>query len=188
LAAVGILGISMTNVTILVSALGVGVGFGLQNIVNNFISGLILLFERPVRVGDSIQVGDATGVVQRIGIRASILLTTSGSEIIVPNGSLISDRITNWTLSHRRWILVIPVNVARGPAPEHIMEVLRNVAVSHPLVTRDPPPLVLITNLGVTLSFELRAWTAKAEQWTQIRSDLSLAINTALAKENILFS
>lgn len=97
-----VLGFDMTKVTILVSALGVGIGFGLQNIINNFVSGLILLFERPIKVGDSIQIGGDAGIVQQIGIRASVLLTTSGSKIIVPNGALISERVTNWGSNHER--------------------------------------------------------------------------------------
>jgi potassium efflux system protein len=105
IAATAVLGIDMTKFTILVSALGVGVGFGLQNIINNFVSGLILLFERPIKIGDSVQTGDAAGVVERIGIRASILRTAGGTEIIVPNGSLISNNVTNWTLSSEERII-----------------------------------------------------------------------------------
>ncbi len=185
LGAAAALGFDMTNLTILVSALGVGIGFGLQNIINNFVSGLILLFERPVKIGDSIQVGDAVGTVRRIGIRASILLTPGGSEIIVPNGTLISDRVTNWTLSSRRRIIVIPINITRGGDPRHIMDILRREALQHPEVAKQPAPEVLMTNLGPTFGFEVQAWTEKVEEWNRVRSDLSLAINTALAKENI---
>src|SRR4029078_10474803 len=98
-AAVDVLAYALPKSTILAGAFGVGVGFGLQNIFNNFVSGLILLFERPVQVGDVVQMNDASGIVERIGIRASVVRTTSGSEIIVPNGKLISETVVNWTFS-----------------------------------------------------------------------------------------
>ena len=179
------LGVDMTKFTILVSAFGVGIGFGLQNIINNFVSGIILLFERPIKVGDSIQVDEAVGVVERIGIRASILRTTNGSEIIVPNGTLISDRVTNWTLTSRRRIIVIPFNVARGPDPAQVMRIAAEAAARHPGVDPAPAPSVQLTALGANLSFELRAWTGTAEEWTQIRSALMVEVAAALAKENI---
>lgn len=179
------LGIDMTKFTILVSAFGVGVGFGLQNIINNFVSGLILLFERPVKIGDSIQVGDAIGTVRRIGIRASVLRTSSGSEIIVPNGTLISTQVTNWTLSRQRRIVVIPVNVVPGPEPGHVMKIMEKEAAKLEAVLKEPAPRVMITGLAANLSFELRVWTDEVENWVQIRSDLMLAVNDALAKEGI---
>lgn len=185
LGAAMVLNFDMTNVTILVSALGVGIGFGLQNIINNFLSGLILLFERPIKIGDSIQIGDATGIVQQIGIRASVLLTPNGSRIIVPNGTLVSDRVTNWTSSERRRIIVIPIDIERGGEPAHIMEILKREAALQSAVAKQPAPEVLITDLGATYSFEVRAWTEKVEEWNRIRSDLTLAINKALSKENI---
>jgi small-conductance mechanosensitive channel len=179
------LGIDMTKFTILVSAFGVGVGFGLQNIINNFVSGLILLFERPVKIGDSIQVGDAVGTVRRIGIRASVLRTSNGSEIIVPNGTLISTQVTNWTLSRQRRIVVIPINVVRGPEPEHVMEIMKKEAAKLEGVLKEPAPRVMITGLAANLGFELRVWTDEVENWVQIRSDLMLSINSALAREDI---
>ena len=99
--ALGALGIDLTKVTILAGAFSVGIGFGLQNVINNFVSGLILLFERPIKVGDVIEVGGNLGEVSRIGIRASVIRTADGSEVIVPNGSLISSQVTNWTFSDR---------------------------------------------------------------------------------------
>ena len=96
--ALGALGIDLTKITILAGAFSVGVGFGLQNVINNFVSGLILLFERPIKIGDVIEVSGNVGEVRRIGIRASIIRTADGSEVIVPNGSLISSQVTNWTL------------------------------------------------------------------------------------------
>ena len=93
------LGVDFKNVSVLAGAFGVGIGFGLQSIVNNFVSGLILLFERPIHVGDTVEVGNLQGTVRRIGIRASVIHTGAGADIIVPNSQLITDRVTNWTLS-----------------------------------------------------------------------------------------
>jgi potassium-dependent mechanosensitive channel len=185
IAGIHVLGLNMTNFTILVSALGVGVGFGLQTIINNFVSGLILLFERPVKIGDSVQVGTDAGMVERIGIRASVLRTASGSELIVPNASLISNSVTNWTLSSRERIIIIPLNVVRGPDADHLIALLTTTAAAHPKVLQEPPPQVLAQALGANLGFELRAWTRASDDWGVVRSELILAINAALAKENI---
>lgn len=184
--AVGALGFDMTRVTILAGAFSVGVGFGLQNIFNNFISGLILLFERPVNIGDVVQIEDAAGVVERIGIRASVIRTTNGSDIIVPNGKLISERLTNWTLSSRRHGIELPVAVAQGTDAKRTMALLEQTAAAHPLIARDPPPRALVIKLGAdALNFELRAWTDRTEQWMDIRSELAIAISSALAAEGV---
>jgi small-conductance mechanosensitive channel len=185
-AAVAALGFDMTRFTILASAFGVGLGFGLQNIVNNFVSGIIVLFERPVKVGDAIQMGEAAGVVKRIGIRASVVRMGNGSDIIVPNGKLISDNVTNWSLSIPQREIDIPVSVQKGVEPRRVLDLLRDAAEAHPLVTKDPAPQALLVEFGAdTLKFELRAWTNSFEQWAAIRSDLALSVNAALAEEHL---
>lgn len=185
-AAVAALGFDMTRFTILAGAFSVGLGFGLQNIVNNFVSGLIVLFERPVKVGDVIQLEGAVGVVERIGIRATIIRTQESSEIIVPNGKLISDRVTNWTFSNRQRGMEIPVGVAYNTDPRRVIELLERVAAAHPLVIESPPPQALFTEFGAdSLNFKLSAWTNDFEQWTQIRSDLAVAIYAIFTEENI---
>jgi small-conductance mechanosensitive channel len=184
--AVTALGFDMTKVTILAGAFTVGVGFGLQNIFNNFVSGLILLFERPVKIGDVVQIEDASGTVERIGIRASIIRTPNGSEIIVPNGKLISERVTNWTLTNRRRTIELPIAVAPGADPGRVIALLERTAAAHPLVTNEPPPQALVVKLSPdSLGFELRAWTDRIEQWMQIRSELAITISAALAAEKI---
>jgi potassium efflux system protein len=188
IAATAVLGVDMTKFTILVSALGVGVGFGLQNIINNFVSGLILLFERPVKIGDTVQTGADTGTVERIGIRASVLRTAVGTEVIVPNGSLISSNVTNWTLSSRERIILIPLNVPRGPDIPHLVALLTATAAAHPKVLKNPPPRVIAQTLGVNLGLELRAWTGSTGDWTEVRSELVLAVSAELAKENIILA
>jgi small-conductance mechanosensitive channel len=183
---VGLLGFDLSKLTILAGAFSVGLGFGLQNIVNNFISGIILLFERPIKIGDVIQWDTSEGVVERIGIRASVVRITSGAEVIVPNGKLISDPVTNWTFSRRQRFLVLPISVAAGTEPKKVAEILTAVAAAHPLIIKEPPPQALVTDLsGGVLKLELRAATANSEDLPRIRSDLVLSIYAALSEQNI---
>ena len=180
------LGIDLTKLTILVGAFTVGIGFGLQNVINNFVSGLILLFERPIKVGDVIDAGGNVGEVTRIGIRASVIRTADGSEIIVPNGALISSQVTNWTLSDRTRAVEVTVNVAGGVDPERVIELLKSTATAHPGVAKEPSPQVYVTSFSAgAVTFQLRAWTDRLEDWAQLRSDLSVAVKEALAHEEI---
>ena len=184
--ALGALGIDLAKVTILAGAFTVGIGFGLQNVINNFVSGVILLFERPIKVGDVIEVGGIVGEVSRIGIRASVIRTADGSEVIVPNGSLISSQVTNWTFSDRKRAVEISVNVAGGADHQRVVEVLKATAASHPGVAKEPLPQVYVVNFSSgAVTFQLRVWTDPNEEWAQLRSDLSVAVNDALAREKI---
>jgi potassium efflux system protein len=180
LLALGALGLDLTRITVLVSALGLGIGFGLQQIMNNFVSGLILLFERPVQVGDSIQLGDLGGDVLRIGIRSSTLRTPQGAEVIVPNSKIIEDKVTNWTLSDRRRRIELDIGVTGDTDPERIIALLGDVARRDPRVSRDPPPEALLVRFGETSAdFQLRVWTDDPE-WMRLRSDLAVALQRAL--------
>jgi potassium-dependent mechanosensitive channel len=184
--AVAALGFDMTRVTILAGAFGVGVGFGLQNIFNNFISGLIVLFERPINIGDVIQIDDATGVVERIGIRASTIRAPDGSEIIVPNGKLISERLINRTWASRQRSIELSVNVAQGSDIKQVIALLEGVARAHPLIKKVPSAEAVVVKLGSdSLGFEVRAWTDNDEQWMQIRSEVAIAISSALSAAKI---
>jgi small-conductance mechanosensitive channel len=186
LLAVAATGLPMDRVTLMLGAFGVGIGFGLQNIVNNFVSGLILLFERPIHIGDAVQVGTLWGEVRRIGIRASVVRTFDGAEVIVPNGQLISEQVTNWTLSDRTRRLIIPIGVEYGTDPEQVLEILRSLALEHPEVLEKPAPLVLFIEHGdSSLDFELRAWTRDFDRGLTVRSELTVAINRALAEAGI---
>jgi potassium-dependent mechanosensitive channel len=185
-AAVAATGTQLTQFAFLAGAFGVGLGFGLQNIMNNFVSGIILLFERPIKVGDIVQIDTNMGTVERIGIRASVILLTNGSELIVPNGNLISNPVTNWTLSNCERLIEIPVNVTSKVDPQHVLKLLTDAARSHPSVLKNPSPQALLVTFGGTaLAFRLRVWIDSEEEWMKITSDLSLAINSALTKENI---
>jgi small-conductance mechanosensitive channel len=182
----GALGVDLTKVTILAGAFTVGVGFGLQTVINNFVSGLILLFERPIKVGDVIEVSGSVGEVRHIGIRASVIRTPDGSEAIVPNGTLISSQVINWTFSDQHRAVEVPVTVVRGPAPHRVVELLKSVAANHPGVAKEPAPQAYVVNFASgAVTFQLRAWTARYEDWVQVRSDLAVAVDDALTRENI---
>jgi small-conductance mechanosensitive channel len=182
--AVAAAGLDLSRATILVGALGVGIGFGLQNAVNNFVSGLILLFGRPINVGDKIEIGNVSGVVKDIGIRATVVQTWQGAEVIVPNATLISDNLINWTLSDDRRRMEIPVGVAYGSPTEKVIELLTEVARAHDEVLEDPEPKTIFTGFGdSSLDFELRAWTVG--NFVNTASDLRVGMDQTLAENEI---
>jgi potassium-dependent mechanosensitive channel len=184
--ALAALGVDLNKVTILAGAFTVGVGFGLQTVINNFVCGLILLFERPIKVGDIIQVDTDIGEVRRIGVRACVIRTAEGAEVIVPNGTIISNKVTNWTFSDRYRAVEVPVSVARGEPPQRVVEVLKRVAANHPRIMKEPAPQAYAVNFAPgAVSFQLRAWTDRYEDWIQVRSDLAAAVDDALTRENI---
>jgi len=188
-AAVAATGAQLTQFAFLAGAFGVGLGFGLQNIMNNFVSGVILLFERPIKVGDILQIDANIGKVERIGIRASVILLTNGAELIVPNGNLISNPVTNWTLSSNERLIEIPVNVAPGVDSQLVLKLLTDVVKADPRVLKTPAPQALLASFGAAaLTFRVRAWTDSEEEWMTVTSDLSLAIHSALASKNIAMS
>lgn len=181
LLALGVLGLDLTKMTILVSAFGVGIGFGLQSVVNNFVSGLILLFERPIHVGDIVEVGDLSGEVSRIGIRASTVRTWQGAEIIVPNAQLVTERVTNWTLSDRTRRIDLRVGVDYGSAPDKVVAVLEAVARAHPQIMQTPAPQAVFSAYGdSSINYQLRAWTNRFERWPAIQTELAAAVYAAL--------
>ena len=185
--ALAVLGMDLTKMTVLAGAFGVGIGFGLQSVVNNFVSGLILLFERPIHVGDTVQVGSLQGRVRRIGIRASIVRTMQGAEIIVPNAQLITEQVTNWTLSDQLRRLDLPVGVNYGAEPKKVIELLETVARAHPKVLQDPAPRGLFMSYGdSSINFELRAWTEQTNS-VQVHSDLTVAIYDAIYAAGMSF-
>ena len=186
-AALGVLGADFSKVSILAGAFGVGIGFGLQSVVNNFVSGLILLFERPIKVGDVVQVSSIQGEVTRIGMRASIVHTFQGAEIIVPNAQLITQEVTNWTRTDQLRRVDLPVGVSYGAVPKKLIELLENVARAHPKVLRAPAPHALFISYGDSaINFELRAW-AEFTDWPQVRSDLTAAVYDAVYAAGMSF-
>jgi small-conductance mechanosensitive channel len=178
-------GAELGQLAIIGGALSVGVGFGLQTIVNNFISGLILAFERPVAVGDIVQVGTLTGEVKQIGIRASVIRTYEGSEVILPNGELVSGQVINWTRSDQTRRIELPIGVAYGTDPQRVIELLGTVAKKVLRIRSYPEPAVLFTGFGdSSLEFLVRAWTS-VDDAIAVRSELAVAAYQALTEAGI---
>ncbi|TXH69291.1 MAG: mechanosensitive ion channel family protein [Thiothrix sp.] len=184
-----IAGIQFTNLAIIAGALSVGIGFGLQNIVNNFVSGLILLFERPIRKGDWIRVGTTEGYVRDINIRSTVIQTFDRSDIIVPNSELIANQVTNMMLSNQYGRVIIPVGVSYGSDPEKVLFLLRSVGEAHPAVLREYGELkVQVFFRGFaesSLNFELRCVIKDVEKQMGVTSELNLAIEKAFREAKI---
>jgi small-conductance mechanosensitive channel len=179
-------GINFGSLAILAGALGVGIGFGLQAIVNNFVSGLILIFERPIQVGDTIELDALKGTVVHIGIRASTVRTFDGAEVIVPSADLITDRVVNWTLSDRLRRIEVAVGVAYGTNPHQVKNILLDVAREQPDCLDHPEPFVLFRGFGESSrDFFLRFWTSNFENWLTIQSDATFAVHDALEAAGI---
>ncbi len=153
-------GIDLSAITILAGALGIGIGFGLQNITNNFVSGIIILFERPIKVGDRIEVGNVSGDVIKISMRATTIITNDNISIIVPNSDFISSKVINWSHIDRNIRLNFPVKVSYKEDPQRIKKLLLEVAEVNDGVLKDPKPDVLFDDFGKNaLVFNLRIWT-----------------------------
>jgi small-conductance mechanosensitive channel len=188
LAAAGAAGLGARQLALVAGALGVGIGFGLQSIVNNFVSGLILIFEQPVKVGDKVEITSLglTGEVRRIGIRASVVREFNGAEVIVPNANLISSEVVNWTLSDQRRRIRTEIGVAYGSDPSRVIEILMGVATGHPEVLKYPEPQVLFLGFGdSSLNFRLMSWTGTFDNFLRIRSELNVATHDALRDAGI---
>jgi len=186
LVALSAAGVKGSQLAIVFGALGVGIGFGLQNIVNNFVSGLILMFERPLQSGDVVDVGGTVGRVNEIGMRATRIKTFEGADVVVPNGSLLSAQFTNWTLLDRNRRIEISVGVAYGSSPAQVLELLTQCAASTGGVASAPPPTALMTGFGdSSLEFVLRAWTHTFDDWVAIRSELLVRVHDALQQAGI---
>jgi small-conductance mechanosensitive channel len=178
LVALSALGFDLKNITILGGALGIGIGFGLQTVVSNFVCGLILLFERPIKVGDVIELGTQRGRVKNLGLRATVVETFDRAEVVVPNTNLISNEVTNWTLADRQMRITIPVGVAYGSDIELVMKTLTEIAEENTLVLKNPAPQILFWAFGASsLDFEFRVWIADFSDRRQVQSDLLLEID-----------
>jgi small-conductance mechanosensitive channel len=153
-------GFNLSSLAVIAGALGIGLGFGLQNIVSNFVSGLIILAERPIVLGDRIEVGEVAGQVRQISLRSTTVVTNDNISIIIPNSDLVTQAITNWSHGDPRVRIRVPVGVAYGTDPEKMRQVLQAVAEGHPDVLKDPAPSVFFDSFGdSSLNFELAVWT-----------------------------
>jgi small-conductance mechanosensitive channel len=179
-------GFETSQFALIFGALGIGIGLGLQNIVNNFVSGLILMFERPIQPGDVVEVSGTSGTVRNIGMRATTLTTFEGADVVVPNGTLLSEKLINWTLSDMNRRIDVEVGVAYGSDPRRVLTLLREVAEGTPGITAMPVPAIVFKGFGPSsLDFSIRAWTDNFGDWVTIRTEMTARVYEALAREGI---
>ncbi len=179
-------GLQLDAILVIFGALGVGMGFGLQNIANNFVSGLILLFERPIKVGDVVEVGGELGAVERIGVRATTLRKFDQTQAIVPNGDLISTTVTNWTLDDRRVRVDFVVGVAYGSDTRLVERLIRQAVYDHEKVLHDPAPRIFFVEFGdSSLDFRVLAYVADLSERLVAQSDLHFAIDASFREHGI---
>lgn len=180
-------GIDMSSLSLLAGALGVGIGFGLQNITDNFISGIIILFEKPIKVGDRIVVGDTEGDVINISVRATTILTNENVSIIVPNSEFISSRVINWSHNDRNIRFDLPVGVSYSEDPVKVRKVLLDVAKKSEHVLKNPEPIVFFDEFGdSSLNFTLGVWTATyTDKPRRLKTALYFEIFEQFKKEGI---
>jgi small-conductance mechanosensitive channel len=171
-------GINLTSLNVLVGAIGVGLGFGLQNITNNFFSGLIILFERPIKIGDRVEIEGVAGEVRQIAARATTIVTDDNVAIVVPNSQFISERVTNWSRPTSLTAYAVSLHLAHASDPDLVRRVMLGVAAAHPDVRADPPAEVEFVEAGLAgLRFQLQVWTnAHVKGGGKLKSDLLFEI------------
>lgn len=186
LVALSAAGFKISQLALVFSALGVGIGFGLQNVVSNFVSGLILMFERPVQPGDAIEVAGVAGRVRSIGMRATLIRTYDGADVVVPNSTLLTGNLTNWTMLDHSRRVDIEVGVGFESNPHQVLQLLIATARQTPGVASEPEPSAQMTGYGSSaLNFVLRVWTHEFDQWSSLRSTLLGRVLQALREGGI---
>lgn len=185
--ALKIVGIDLSSLAFIAGAIGVGLGFGLQNIISNFVSGLIILAERPISIGDRVQLGDVTGTVTKINLRSTNIVTNDNITIIVPNTDFITTKVTNWSYGDPKVRIRLPIGVAYGTDTEKLRRLLIEVAAENPSVLKEPAPELFFSSFGdSSLEFELSVWTAEmTSKPRRFRSDLNYAMERKLRENKI---
>jgi small-conductance mechanosensitive channel len=179
-------GIDLSAFAVMAGAVGVGLGFGLQNVTSNFVSGLIILIERPIKVGDRVEIGGISGEVRRIGARATTIVTEENIAIIVPNSQFISEHVTNWSHTGELTAFVVRVRVGWRTNAEATRQALLEVAAEHPHVLRDPAPEVELLDLRNGMLFALQVWSTQYLQGeARLKSELNFAIRERLGRRGI---
>jgi potassium efflux system protein len=186
LTAFGAMGMTWSKLQWFAAAISLGIGFGLQEIVSNFVSGLIVLFERPIRPGDVVTVGDISGTVSKIKIRATTITDWDRKELIVPNREFVTGRLINWTLTDPVTRVVFKIGAAYGTDPEKVRDVLLEIAQKTPNVLADPAPSVVFQQFGdSSLDFNLRVFVPHIDYLISTRNNIQYAIDKAFKKEGI---
>ncbi len=181
------LGVDLSAIGLMVGALGVGIGFGLQSITNNFISGIIILFERPIKVGDRVEIDDLAGNIVKISARATTIITNDNIAVIVPNSDFINTRVINWSHNNRQIKLNFPIGVSYKEDPQRIRELLTEVANANPGILSTPPPYILFEGYGdSSLNFEVMVWTSEyTDQPRKLRSEMYYEIFSKFKEHNV---
>jgi potassium-dependent mechanosensitive channel len=186
LAALAAAGFQVGQLTLVIGALGVGIGFGLQDVVRNFVAGLILMFERPIQLGDTVELAGMVGQVREIGLRATVVTTFDGADVVVPNGMLIADKLVNWTLNGTRRRVSLEFSTAYAADPRRTVQLLVDIARTVDGVAARPAPWAIVTGVANgMLDFSLRVWTNDQADWVQVRSDLAIKLRDGLAEAGI---
>ena len=183
---INMIGLDLKGLALIAGVLSLGIGFGLQNIASNFASGLIMMFERPVRVGDLISVGDMEGVIKDIKIRSTTISTPDNISVIVPNSVFVSGQVINWTLGDPKIRIHIPVGVAYGSDVQLVTKLLMEIAREHPDVLDNPQPEVWFNEFGdSSLNFELLVWISSPTIRRRVVSDINYAIEAAFREHGV---
>ncbi|MEO1274156.1 MAG: mechanosensitive ion channel domain-containing protein, partial [Pseudomonadota bacterium] len=186
LAAIGVAGLDLSNIAIVAGALSVGIGFGLQNVVNNFVSGLILLIERPIKAGDWVELGSGMGYVQRVNVRSTVIETFDRASLIVPNSELVSATVINWTHTNLNGRVIVAVKVSMGSEPREVERIMLEVARAHPMVLRRPQPFVLFRGYSdYAMLFEVRAVLRDVNWILNVQSDFHFEIHKRFREAGI---
>jgi potassium efflux system protein len=183
---INILGINLSSLAFMAGALGIGIGFGLQNVVNNFVSGIILLFDPSIQVGDMVQIGEEWGTVNRINIRTTIVQTFDNASLIIPNSEMLSNKVTNWSFRDPKVRRQVDVGVAYGSDVHLVRKVLLQIVAGMPEIMDDPAPRVDFTDFGDSaLIFRVRFWISSPEFWLTAPTELRFRIDEEFKKNGI---
>jgi small-conductance mechanosensitive channel len=180
-------GIPVDRLTLIISAIGVGLGFGMQGLVNNLISGLILAFEKPIEVNDIVEIGQKTGKMKSIGLRSSVVTTWDGADVIIPNGDLLGSHLVNWTLGNNRRRSEVLVGVAYGTDLKKAKSLMNEVLVNNKQILKNPAPVIWLINFGESsIDFSVKYWVAHFIYANDIKSDVIIAIDEILRENGIV--